>query len=93
MSGWRRGCNPPAVRAGRGLPLAPLRPTPRTSRRLLVEEGLPEGEVPRGPRPWLGVLGELFQGQTLPQYFGGIGQGVKTPALKALSEEGFDFLL
>jgi hypothetical protein len=38
--------------------------------------------------PWLVVLGELFQGQNLNQYFGGIGQGVNTTARKEISADG-----
>jgi cell division protein FtsB len=38
--------------------------------------------------PWLTIKGELFAGENLDQYFGGIGQGVNTTALKEISAEG-----
>ena len=38
--------------------------------------------------PWLTVLGELFTGENLEQYFGGIGQGVNTTTLKEISAKG-----
>jgi hypothetical protein len=38
--------------------------------------------------PWMVVLGELFAGQDLNEYFGGIGQGVNTTTLKEISANG-----
>jgi hypothetical protein len=38
--------------------------------------------------PWLTVVGELFSGENLEQYFGGIGQGVNTTTLKEISANG-----
>lgn len=37
---------------------------------------------------WLTVVGELFSGENLEQYFGGIGQGVNTTTLKEISANG-----
>ncbi|MBN1359488.1 MAG: hypothetical protein JW993_02800 [Sedimentisphaerales bacterium] len=38
--------------------------------------------------PWLTIAGELFSGENLDQYFGGIGQGVNTTALREIGAEG-----
>ena len=38
--------------------------------------------------PWLTIMGELFSGENLEQYFGGIGQGVNTTTLEEISAEG-----
>ena len=37
---------------------------------------------------WLTVVGELFTGENLEQYFGGIGQGVNTTTLEEVGAEG-----
>lgn len=37
---------------------------------------------------WLTIKGELFAGENLNQYFGGIGQGVNTTTLREISAEG-----
>jgi BMFP domain-containing protein YqiC len=38
--------------------------------------------------PWMVVLGELFSGQDLNEYFGGIGQGVNTTTLEEIHANG-----